>query len=150
MAKEKTIEDKFIDTIRSHGGYVIKNQASATTGKGRPDLSASINGKYYGIEVKRNTTDRKTTIAQLNHLIQIAYSGGIAQISSTTNSLFDNNNPTIEHQIFNINEKHILNKNLKLELLNIINTAMKSSNFQWLDISYNNSMYYFKICIKII
>ena len=41
---EHNVEDKLRKTIKNLNGYVIKNQASSTTGKGKPDLSACING----------------------------------------------------------------------------------------------------------
>lgn len=75
---ESVIEKKMIKKIRSMHGYVIKNQAKATTGSGRPDLSACINGKYYGIEMKRNTGHVKTTYAQIKNLDLIRQAGGIA------------------------------------------------------------------------
>lgn len=77
--REHPVEAKLEKLIRlKYHGYVIKNQASATTGEGKPDLSACINGKYYGIEVKRTNSRVKTTKAQLINLQKIALAGGIA------------------------------------------------------------------------
>lgn len=75
---EHTVEDKLRKAIEAQNGYVIKNQASRTTGRGKPDLSACIDGRYYGIEVKRNKGSLRTTIAQIKNLKQISYAGGLA------------------------------------------------------------------------
>lgn len=80
---EHDTEKKIMTTIVQRKGYVIKNQASATTGKGRPDLSACIKGKYYGIEVKRPMANVTTTTYQIQALISIANAGGYAYYSKT-------------------------------------------------------------------
>lgn len=77
--KEHNVEDKLRKTIEQKcGGYVIKNQASQTTGSGKPDLSACIDGRYYGIEVKRAQGSVSTTLNQVNVLRKIALAGGEA------------------------------------------------------------------------
>lgn len=75
---ESVIEKRMINKIRSMHGYVIKNQAQETTGSGRPDLSACIYGKYYGIEMKRPIGSVRTTYAQIKNLDMIRQAGGIA------------------------------------------------------------------------
>lgn len=82
--QETTIEKKIIQNIFDRGYYVIKNQAGSKTGSGRPDLSACIDGRYWGIEVKAPRTNIKTTQNQLDQLGQIANSGGIAMYSKTS------------------------------------------------------------------
>lgn len=76
--KEHSTEKKIENAIHKLNGYVIKNQASHTTGAGKPDLSACIEGKYYGIEVKRDKGKVETTIDQIKNLQQIAKAGGFA------------------------------------------------------------------------
>lgn len=83
--QESTIEKKIIQSIFDRGYYVIKNQASSTTGSGRPDLSACIKGRYWAIEVKAARKNIKTTANQLGQLVQIANSGGVAMYSKTAN-----------------------------------------------------------------
>lgn len=81
--KEHTTEKEIMVAINKRNGYVIKNQASSTTGKGRPDLSACIKGKYYGIEVKRPNSSLSTTPYQVKTLRSIAKAGGFACYSKT-------------------------------------------------------------------
>lgn len=85
---EHTTEKKIMNAINALGGYVIKNQASSTTGRGRPDLSACIKGKYYAIEVKRNANSVETTPYQLAILTSVAKAGGMA-FYSKTEQMFD-------------------------------------------------------------
>lgn len=86
--KEHSVEDKIMTAIDKLGGYVIKNQASSRTGRGRPDLSACIKGKYYAIEVKRQQNKVETTPYQLAMLIKVAQAGGKAYYSKTE-QMFD-------------------------------------------------------------
>ena len=80
---EHSVEDAIRQRIIELGGYVIKNKANSESGKGKPDLSACLNGKYYGIEVKRSDTNVKTTLPQIHNLQQIAKAGGLAFHSKT-------------------------------------------------------------------
>lgn len=80
---EHSVEDAIRQRIIELGGYVIKNKANSESGKGKPDLSACLNGKYYGIEVKRSGTNVKTTLPQIHNLQQIAKAGGLAYYSKT-------------------------------------------------------------------
>lgn len=80
---EHNVEDAIRQRIIELGGYVIKNKANSESGKGKPDLSACVNGKYYGIEVKRSGTNVKTTLPQIHNLQQIAKAGGLAYYSKT-------------------------------------------------------------------
>lgn len=75
---ETPVEKSIMKTIVSNNGFVIKNQASPTTGRGRPDLSACINGRYIAIEVKRTDQKSTTNFSQFNQLVNIAKAGGIA------------------------------------------------------------------------
>lgn len=85
---EHQTEKQIMAAINQLGGYVIKNQASSTSGKGRPDLTACLNGRYYAIEVKRPQTQIKTTPYQLAVLIKVARAGGLAFYSKTA-KMFD-------------------------------------------------------------
>lgn len=90
--KEKNTEDSIKKAILTNGGYVIKNQASSTTGRGKPDLSACIDGKYYGIEVKRNNSKKiATTHQQVENLYLIARAGGFACWAKNADFLINDN-----------------------------------------------------------
>lgn len=104
IVREKTLETKIKEAILKQNGYVIKNQASSTTGRGKPDLSACIDGKYWGIEVKAPQGSVKTTHVQVLNLQRIAAAGGIAMYAKTAD-LFDQNSYTISKEKFN--EKQI-------------------------------------------
>lgn len=78
LTPEKRVEDALLTYLTEINAYAIKNQASATTGKGRPDVSACINGRYVAIEVKHGKGTSKTTLMQYNHLIRIAQAKGLA------------------------------------------------------------------------
>lgn len=82
--KEHNVEKDIIKAIIKKRGYVIKNQASGTTGRGRPDLSACINGQYCAIEVKRNHGTIETTVFQLVNLLQVVKAGGLAFYSKSS------------------------------------------------------------------
>lgn len=104
IVREKALETKIKEAILKQNGYVIKNQASSTTGRGKPDLSACIDGKYWGIEVKAPQGPVKTTHVQILNLQRIAAAGGIA-IYAKTADLFDLNSYTVSKKKFN--EKQI-------------------------------------------
>lgn len=78
LTPEKRVEDALLSYLTEINAYAIKNQASATTGKGRPDISACISGRYVAIEVKHGKGTSKTTLMQYNHLIRIARAKGLA------------------------------------------------------------------------
>ena len=87
---EHTTEDDIRKAIIAENGYVIKNQATNTTGRGKPDLSACIKGHYYGIEVKRPAASVETTLSQLKNLKSIARAGGYAYWSKTPEVVNEN------------------------------------------------------------
>lgn len=78
ITPEKRVEDALLSYLTKINAYAIKNQASPTTGKGRPDISACINGRYVAIEVKHGKGTSKTTLMQYNHLVRIANSKGLS------------------------------------------------------------------------
>lgn len=78
ITPEKRVEDALLSYLTEINAYAIKNQASATTGKGRPDISACVNGRYMAIEVKHGKGTSKTTLMQYNHLIRIAKAKGLS------------------------------------------------------------------------
>lgn len=122
IVREKALETKIKEAILKQNGYVIKNQASSTTGRGKPDLSACIGGKYWGIEVKAPQGSVKTTHVQILNLQRIAAAGGIAIYAKTAN-LFDRNSYTVSKEKFN--EKQI-NSLLNQEDVKIIKLKKNS------------------------
>lgn len=104
IVREKNLETKIKEAILKRNGYVIKNQASSTTGRGKPDLSACIDGKYWGIEVKAPQGPVKTTHVQVLNLQRIAAAGGIA-IYAKTADLFDQNSYAVSKE--KLDEKRI-------------------------------------------
>lgn len=127
---EHTVEDKIKQAIISQNGYVIKNQASATTGRGKPDLSACIDGKYYGIEVKREGKDVETTKEQVSNLQKIAYAGGLAFWSKTTD-VVDSTILEMDYNVTSVGLKGKPNKDLKT-----IKTWLRKPNVQAIRYAY--------------
>lgn len=107
---EKRVEDTLLLYLTNIGGYAIKNQASPTTGKGRPDISACLQGYYLAIEVKHGKGTSRTTLSQYNHLIRIARAGGFA---------------------YYVNNADDFEKNIKIML--------KKSNSSWTKLRLNKS-----------
>lgn len=104
---EHSVEDAIRQRIIELGGYVIKNKANSESGKGKPDLSACLNGKYYGIEVKRNDTNVKTTLPQIHNLQQIAKAGGLAYYSKTP-EMFGSLSQMHDTRKFHLNDVDLL------------------------------------------
>ena len=75
---EKTFQRKLIKLIEKNNGYVVKFNASAISKIGVPDLLACINGKFVGLEVKKE--NGKPSEIQLWNIEQIKKSGGIAMV----------------------------------------------------------------------
>ena len=75
---EKTFQSKLIKLIEKNNGYVVKFNASAISKIGVPDLLACINGKFVGLEVKKE--NGKPSEIQLWNIEQIKKSGGIAMV----------------------------------------------------------------------
>ena len=125
---ESVTEKKMIKRIRSMHGYVIKNQAKGTTGTGKPDLSACIKGKYYGIEMKRAKGSVATTYAQIKNLAQIQQAGGIALWAKSDNIDWFINNKMIEEFI-----------EIKDDILKQVNTLLNKKEV--LFIKYHSDQY---------
>ena len=75
---EKTFQTKLIKLIEKNNGYVVKFNASAISKIGVPYLLACINGKFVGLEVKKE--NGKPSEIQLWNIEQIKKSGGIAMV----------------------------------------------------------------------
>lgn len=78
MAQEKNFENKIKDFLKSHDCYFVKYFANRMTKAGIPDILASVNGHFVGIEVK--ATNGHPSELQLWNVKQIQKSGGFALI----------------------------------------------------------------------
>lgn len=143
---EKKIETSIIDFLKSNCCYVFKNQASATTGKGKSDLTACISGRYVSLEVKRPDFKKETTYAQYIHLKRTAFSGGLAFYISTEkilplllSSINSKTIPLIDDHTF-VKIELSQSTNSRKENLNVINKAINTYNFVQVT---NNELYCF-------
>ena len=77
MSREKTLDKKVMDFIRSQGGWCVKYWAgSPFTKSGIPDILACINGQFYAIEDKAE--NGKPTLLQLVTLKKMRCAGAVA------------------------------------------------------------------------
>lgn len=76
IAGEKLFENKIKKFLDDNGAYYVKFFANAFTKTGVPDILASVNGYFVGIEVKA-TTGRPSEL-QLYNIRKIKESGGFA------------------------------------------------------------------------
>lgn len=75
MAAEKNFENRIKKYLDKKGCWYVKFFANAYTSSGIPDILASINGRFVGIEVKQESG--KPSMLQKVHLKRIFDSGGI-------------------------------------------------------------------------
>lgn len=76
MGSEKSFENKVKLYLKQKESWFIKYWGGAEyTKSGVPDILASIDGKFYGIEIKANKG--KPSILQLVNLRKIRKSGGV-------------------------------------------------------------------------
>lgn len=76
MAQEKTFENKIKKMLADNGCYFVKFFANRMTKTGVPDILASINGYFVGIEVKAQ--NGRPSELQLYNVRKIRESGGFA------------------------------------------------------------------------
>lgn len=78
MAQEKTFENKIKKYLKDNECYFVKYFANRMTKVGVPDILASVNGHFVGIEVKATTG--KPSELQIWNVKQINLSMGIGVI----------------------------------------------------------------------
>lgn len=78
MAQEKYFENKIKKWLKDHNCYHVKFFANRMTKTGVPDILASVNGYFVGIEVKG--PNGKPSELQYYNIEQIRKSGGFAYI----------------------------------------------------------------------
>lgn len=74
--KESVIQKKIIDYLHSQGAWTVKTIQCNKAGV--PDILASLDGKFIGLEVKTETG--KPSALQLRNIKQIIRSGGVAGV----------------------------------------------------------------------
>jgi len=83
MITEKQLENKIKRFLADQGAYYFKHFGCKFSKAGVPDIIACLNGRFVGIEVKRE--DGKTTDIQEYHLAQIKERGGFAMLVRPSN-----------------------------------------------------------------
>ena len=78
MAQEKNFENKIKAWLKDHDCYFVKFFANRMTKTGVPDILASVNGYFVGIEVKAQ--NGRPSELQLYNVRKIRESGGFAYI----------------------------------------------------------------------
>lgn len=78
MAQEKNFENKIKFWLNEHGCYYVKFFANRMTKVGVPDILASVNGYFVGIEVKAQ--NGHPSELQYYNLRKIRESGGFCYI----------------------------------------------------------------------
>ena len=78
MAAEKNFENKIKGWLKDHDCYFVKFFANRMTKTGVPDILASVNGYFVGIEVKAQ--NGKPSELQMHNVRKIRESGGFAYV----------------------------------------------------------------------
>lgn len=76
MAAEKQFENKVKKYLGSRGAYYVKFFGNNFTKRGVPDIMASVNGHFVGIEVKAE--DGTPSDLQIYNIKKIREAGGFA------------------------------------------------------------------------
>ena len=77
--REKNIENKIKNYLKSKGAYYVKYFGNQFSQVGVPDILACYKGRFIGIEVKNETG--KTSMLQDINLQQIKDAGGISLVA---------------------------------------------------------------------
>ena len=78
MAQEKNFENKIKEYLKDQNCYFVKYFANRMTKAGIPDVLASVNGYFVGIEVK--ASNGRPSELQIYNVKKIQESGGFAVI----------------------------------------------------------------------
>lgn len=78
MAEEKLFENKIKKWLADHDCYYVKFFANSHTKIGVPDILASVNGYFVGLEVKASRG--KPSDLQIYNIQKIRESGGFAWV----------------------------------------------------------------------
>lgn len=80
MVAEKNVENKIKKYLDSIGAYYLKVHGSMYQPAGTPDILACVNGRFIGIEVKREKGGVVSEL-QKSKIRQIKNAGGIAFVA---------------------------------------------------------------------
>lgn len=75
MAREKKLQDKCIEYLKSKGIYYLNLYGDGFSGKGKPDLLTCINGRFVAFELKAGSNGLQDD--QKIHKARIERSGGL-------------------------------------------------------------------------
>lgn len=75
--KETLVTEKILALLDSMGAYRIKHHVSQFSTAGVPDILACLNGRFIGIEVKKDAAIEPSKL-QAEHLRRIRAAGGVA------------------------------------------------------------------------
>ena len=78
MGQEKTFENKIKDYLKDQNCYFVKYFANRMTKAGIPDILASVNGYFVGIEVK--ASNGRPSEIQIYNIKKIQSTGGFGVI----------------------------------------------------------------------
>ena len=107
---EKKFETKIKTWLKNHNCYYVKFFANAYTRRGVPDILASVNGWFVGIEVKADSG--RPSELQLDNIQLIRDSGGYAWVvyPSGFEQLQTKLVKLLNNQIFNNLESEVILK----------------------------------------
>lgn len=77
---ESRLSRVIIRAIEDAGGFAYKNHGSQFSLAGLPDITACVDGKFYGLEVKRPNQRDNTSAVQELVMTRIRLAGGNAQV----------------------------------------------------------------------
>jgi penicillin-binding protein-related factor A (putative recombinase) len=77
--KEKDLQKKIIDYIKSIGGYVEKIHVTSYQSQGVPDIRCCFKGMFVAFELKKSQANKASEL-QLYKIKQIRDAGGIAEV----------------------------------------------------------------------
>jgi len=83
--REKIIENKIKDYLKSIGAYYFKHHGNQFSQVGVPDIIACYKGRFIGIEVKNETG--KTSPLQDINLESIKKAGGISLVARSVDEV---------------------------------------------------------------
>lgn len=108
MAAEKNFENKIKAWLKDHNCYHVKFFANRMTKTGVPDILASVNGYFVGIEVKAQTGHPSEL--QLYNIRKIRESGGFACVvyPSGWSQLEHILNGLLKEEFSRFNEREVL------------------------------------------
>lgn len=75
MTREKKLQDKCIEYLKSKGIYYLNLYGDGFSGKGKPDLLTCINGRFVAFELKVGSNGLQDD--QKIHKARIERSGGL-------------------------------------------------------------------------